>query len=416
MGYTRRQFLGSAALAAAPKRRPNVLLVMSDQESALLPGPVNLPNRRRLEPGAVRFTSAFCNTPQCSAARSSLLTGLEPHQTHVVTNVDGSSLGKGISASVPNVGSVFQAAGYHTGYFGKWHLGNEKGALAEFGFGTRVPLNRSDDEVAQQAADWIRKQQSPWLAWVSVLNPHHIYEMPKDLKTIAPRPGVRPPVSDLKNLASKPSEQQAYVDKDQGRITRNFTPDDWVRYRSYYCGLVEKVDANLGTVLDAVPDLDSTVVVYVSDHGDSLGEHGLPFKGPYMYEEEIHIPLLIRAPWAFAGQRERSDLVVSADVAPTLASICGIRWPKPVTGKDLTRKVDRDAVFLEYYSKQKWINPIRTIRTRRWKMNWYDRGNKELYDLQSDPHELRNRAGDPAVREIQAQLEKRLDGWRAPLT
>lgn len=416
MSCTRRQFLGSAALAAAPKTRPNVLLVMSDQESALLPGPVNLPNRRRLEPDAVRFTSAFCTTPQCSAARSSLLTGLEPHQTGVLTNVDGSSIGKGLSPSIPNVGSVFQAAGYSTGYFGKWHLGGEKEALTQFGFATHFPLNRSDSEVAQHAAEWIRQQRSPWLAWVSVLNPHHIYEMPKDIKTVEPRPGVRPPFSDLKNLASKPDEQQAYVDKDQGKQTRDFTPEDWVRYRSYYCGLVEKVDANLGAVLDAVSDLDSTVVVYTSDHGDSLGEHGLPFKGPYMYEEEIHIPLLIRAPWAFAGKRERDDLATSADLAPTLASLCGIQWPKPIAGKSLIRKVDRDAVFLECYSKQRWVNPIRTIRTRQWKLNWYDRGNKELYDLKDDPHELRNRAGDPAVREVQAQLEKRLNAWRAPLT
>lgn len=412
MTWSRREFLGAAALAAAPGKRPNVLLVMSDQESALLPGPVDLPNRRRLERDGVRFSSAFCNTPQCSAARSSLLTGLQPHQTGVVCNVPP---GKPLPAGIPTVGSVFQAAGYATGYFGKWHLGDEA-QVAQFGFATNVPLRKSDDDVATQAAEWIRKQRAPWLAWVSVLNPHHIYSISQNLKLVTPRPGVRPPHSDLKNLAGKPSEQQAYVDKDQGRETRDYTPEDWVRYRSYYCGLVEKVDANLGTVLGAVSDLDSTVVVYTSDHGDSLGEHGLPFKGPYMYEEEIRIPLLIHAPWVFQGQSQRDDMVVSADVAPTLASICGLEWPKPVFGQSLTRKVERDAVFLEYHSKQNWINPIRTIRTRRWKLNWYDRGNKELYDLASDPHELHNRAGETGVRQIQSELERRLSAWRAPLT
>src|SRR5579862_8639497 len=106
---------------------------MTDQESALLPGPADLPNRRRIARDAVRFTSAFCNTPQCSAARSSLLTGLEPHQTGVLTNVDEGSLGKPLSTAIPTVGSVFAAAGYTTGYFGKWHLG---GSPASFGFAT----------------------------------------------------------------------------------------------------------------------------------------------------------------------------------------------------------------------------------------------------------------------------------------
>jgi arylsulfatase A-like enzyme len=165
--------------------------------------------------------------------------------------------------------------------------------------------------------------------------------------------------------------------------------------------------------LGALTDFESTIVVYTSDHGDALGEHGLPFKGPFMYEEEIRIPLVIRAPWAFSGKRE--DLVTQADLAPTLASLVGLRWPKAVTGRDLSKgRLTRDAVFLEYYAKQKWINPIRTIRSRRWKLNWYNSGNQELYDLQTDPHETRNRVGDAAVAGIRKQLEDRLNAWRGP--
>src|SRR5262245_8239906 len=112
--WTRRQFLttSSGALAAPTPHRPHVLLFMSDQESALLPGPADLPNRRKLEKDGARFTMAFCNTPQCSPARSSLLTGLEPHQTGVLTNVDPSGLGKALSPSIPTIGSVLRSAGY----------------------------------------------------------------------------------------------------------------------------------------------------------------------------------------------------------------------------------------------------------------------------------------------------------------
>jgi arylsulfatase A-like enzyme len=410
--FTRRQILGSAALALMQGKRPNVLLFMTDQESALLPGPADTPNRRRIERDAVRFTSAFCNTPQCSAARSSLLTGLEPHQTHVLTNVDGGSLGKALSGEIPNVGSVFHAAGYNTGYFGKWHLG---GSREKFGFGT-IGREGPDAEVATEAAAWIRKQSAPWLAWVSVLNPHHIYSIPEVLKSIQPRAGVRAPASDLRNLAGKPAEQQSYVDKDQGQQTRDFTSDDWLRYRTYYLQLVEKADANLGTVLGAVPDLESTVVVYTADHGDALGEHGLPYKGPFMYEEEIRIPFAIRAPKLMPAG-ERTDMVTQADLAPTLAALCGIEWPGKVTGRNLAATAPpRDAVFLEYYAKQKWVNPIRTIRGRRWKLNWYDSGHQELYDLQSDPHEMRNLAGDGAARGVKTEMEKRLNAWRGPVS
>ena len=408
----RRELLQYGALALLQRKRPNVLVFMTDQESALLPGPAELPNRQRLERDAVRFTSAFCNTPQCSAARSSLLTGLEPHRTHVMTNVDGGSLGKPLSPDIPNVGSVFQAEGYSTGYFGKWHLG---GAREKFGF-AEIGAEGPDDKVARAAAAWIRKQSGPWLAWVSILDPHHIYSIPQVLKTIEPRKGVRPPESDLRNLSGKPAEQQAYVDKDQGRQTREFTPEDWLRYRTYYLQLVEKADAQLGTVLDAVGKMDETVVVYTSDHGDALGEHGLPYKGPFMYEEEIRIPLLVRAP-GLMPSGERTDLVTQSDLAPTLAALCGVRWPKPVSGRNLAGKMPiRDAVFLEYYAKQKWVNPIRTMRGRRWKLNWYDSGHQELYDLEADPHELRNLAEESKWKTLKAQMEARLNAWRGPVS
>lgn len=410
---TRRHFLAGPAIVLA-QRRPNVLVVMSDQESALLPGAARLPNRERLLKNGVSFRFAFANTPQCSAARSALLTGLEPHRTGVITNVDATSLGKPLSPSIPTVGSVFRQAGYRTGYFGKWHLGNEEQGLAQFGFETYSPW-KTDEATARQAAAWVRAQKEPWLAWVSFINPHDVYQAPRLLSRLSARPGVRPPASGLESLEGKPAEQREYMEKDQGRPALHWGREEWLRYRSYYLELVEKVDACLGIVLDAV-DLARTVVVYTSDHGDALGEHGLPFKGPFMYEELIRIPLVIAAPERALGHGEREDLVVQADLAPTLASLAGLEWPGPVAGLDLaTHRGSRSEVFLEYYAKQKWINPIRTIRTRRWKLNWYDRGNKELYDLEEDPHELRNLAGQATVKEIQHRLEARLDKWRGPL-
>ncbi len=417
MILTRRNFLAGAAAASVPGRvrPPNVLVFMTDQESALLPGPASRPNRARVAARGVEFTSVFCNTPQCSAARAALLTGLEPHRAGVITNVDGGSLGKPLSPALATVGGVFRSAGYSTGYFGKWHLGNQRQGLAAFGFDTAK--DGSDEAVASQAAEWMRAQREPWLAWVSIVNPHDIYGLPRLLGSVKPRAGVRPPTSGLDNLNGKPVEQRQFVDQDQGRATREYRPEDWVRYRSHYLELVAKADACLGAALAGVKDLDSTVVVVTTDHGDALGEHGLPFKGPFMYEELIHIPLLISGPGEFSRPARRDDLVTQIDLAPTLAAMAGLEWPSKLPGVDLTRRRDvRGAVYLEYYSKQKWVNPIRTIRTRRAKLNWYDSGNKELYDLAADPHETRNLAGDREFAKLQAELERRLDLWRAPLT
>jgi arylsulfatase A-like enzyme len=249
---------------------------MTDQETALLPGPVNTPNHRRIEERGVRFSNAFCNTSQCSPARSALLTGMEPHQTGVLTNVDAGSLSKPLRPDMPNIGSVLRTAGYRTGYFGKVHLGDEAGDLRAYGFDAYGP--DKDDAAASKAARWIVAQTAPWLAWVSVLNPHDIYDL-AGIRQTTPRAGVRPPSTGLGNLRGKPAEQQAYVDQDQGRQTLDYINEGWLRYRTRHCDLVELADRSLATVLAGVRDWESTAIVYTSDHGDALGEHGLPFKG-----------------------------------------------------------------------------------------------------------------------------------------
>src|SRR5262249_62187518 len=109
----------------------------------------------------------------------------------------------------------------------------------------------------------------------------------------------------------------------------------------------------------------------------------------------------------------RDDLVTQADLSPTLASLAGLKWPSKVMGLDLTRQKNaRDAVFLEYYSKQKWVNPIRTIRTRKWKLNWYDSGHQELYDLETDPQEAKNLTNEANLSKTKKELEARLNAWR----
>src|SRR4051812_16264324 len=205
---TRRAFVGamcSAPLLCSPRQRPNVLVFMTDQESAWMPGPVRRPNYDLVASRGIRFTSAFCNTPQCSPARSSLLTGLEPHHSGVLTNVDPSSLGTPLSPEHTTLGSVFKSSQYKTGYFGKWHLGGESASLKQFGF-DEYASGKTDEDAAGSAAKWIKSQAGPWLAWVSVLNPHDIYNFSRDESTSL-RPGVRAPLTSRADLSGKPPAQ-----------------------------------------------------------------------------------------------------------------------------------------------------------------------------------------------------------------
>lgn len=413
---TRRDWLAAtlpAAALAQPTAPPNIVVFMTDQESALLPGPASLPHRQSLLQNGIQFRHAFCNTPQCSPARAALLTGLEPHRAGVLTNIDTGSLGRTLDPSIPTLAHVLKKAGYETAYFGKWHLSSTNQGIRDYGFDSYQ--NGSDSAMAASAAAWMRGRKAPFLAWISLLDPHHIYDIPKRLTSVKPRPGVRPPLSGLENLDGKPAEQREFVDKDQGRQTRNFSREDWLRYRSLYLELVEKTDNLLGTVRDGIANPASTCFAYTSDHGDALGEHGLSYKGPFMYEELLRIPFLLSG--AGLKRRLRHDLVRQTDLAPTLAALAGVRWPSRTDGRNLLQDTKGpDAVLLEYYSKQKWVNPIRTIRTRRWKLNWYDRGAKELYDLERDPAERINLAGRSSHTAIQATLEARIRSWRAPLT
>jgi len=402
---TRRGWL--QGLALGPTAPPNVLVFMTDQESALLPGAARLPNRQRLIRRGVQFHNAFCTTPQCSAARSSLLTGLLPHHTGVRTNVDGESLGKTLSPALTTIGHVFRNAGYATSYFGKWHLCRPDKDLTAYGFDQRSA--GSDAEVVAAASTWLSARKAPWLSWISLLNPHDIYAVRKEMGATMARPSVKAPASGLANLVGKPIEQQEYVDRDQGKITASFTPEQWRLYRSYYLDLVEKTDALLGQVLDAV-DLDSTIILYTSDHGDQLGEHGLPFKGPFMYDECLRVPLILSVPGQLKpGPRE--DFVNSADVAPTLAAAAGLKWPTATDGESFLQPLQRNSVCAEYYAKQKWVNPIRTIRTRDAKLSIYDQtGHREFYDLRRDPLEQHNLAGQAPA--WMAELERQLNNWR----
>lgn len=396
--------------------RPNILLVFSDQETASAARPAaQTPYRDALAAQSVTFSRALCTAPQCSPSRGSLLTGRYPHQTGVETNLDAIYAHE-LPPEMPTLGSRLRAAGYATAYFGKWRLSNA--GPAGHGFGTVGPLH-NDDAIAEAAAQWIAGQPAePWCAVVSLYNPHDIYRLSKD-RRYPIRSDATVPANWRDDLIGKPAPQRWFLTDDQGQPFVEATAEDWLRYRSAYADLLERVDASLGAVLGGLHQSnvqDHTLLIVTSDHGDLVGAHGLPFKGPCLYDELVHVPLLLSWPGALPGHCDA--LVSLLDLVPTVLDAARLSVDPALPGCSLRPLLRGDAVdwpdwaVTEYLSKQRRANPIRGLRCGHWQYNCYLWGGEELYDLAADPGELHNLAADPAYAAERARLQADLDHWR----
>lgn len=214
-----------------------------------------------------------------------------------------------------------------------------------------------------------------------------------------------------------------FMVEDQGKAIWGKDRRVWEKYRDCYRTKTSLYDGNVGAVLSELKKQglwDNTIIIATSDHGDMDANHKLIFKGPFMYEHMVRIPLMIRVPPRFGGTAARhvTNLdVVNVDIAPTIRDLCGlspvdcdgISLSPLLTGSGTQKK--REFVIGQYYSKQKWVNPIRMIRTHDFKFNRYIRYGDELYDLKKDPHELKNLAGDPKYADVRAELSRKLDRW-----
>ena len=420
--------------------RPDVIIVLTDQQradafGAAGAGDLHTPAMDRLARQGVLFTHAFAATPQCSPSRAALLTGRYPHRTAVMGNTGSEGRGQnasgrpsaGMSAaldrSLPTLGRVFGGAGYETAYFGKWHLGGTPG---DYGFESHDSTIR-DAALARRVVAFVQKRAEsgsprPLLLIVSWLNPHDIYGVlgaaRSDANALA---SARLPSNLVDDLRNKPFPQRHYLAEDQGKPFIGADRELWRRYRAFYNGLVETVDREIGMVLDAVSRSDiPPITAFSADHGDLGGAHGLPYKGPAMYEELIRVPLVIA--WPGRIRPARSDALVSLiDLLPTLCDLTGVPAPNGVDGLSLRPVLEpralqparsvREVVFAEYYGKQSWRVPIRMARTTRWKYVRYLGYGEELYDLAADPGELRNLAREPGAAPDRMRLARELDDW-----
>jgi choline-sulfatase len=449
--------------------QPNILFIMADQHRADYLGSagagfVRTPNLDRLAARGVRFDQCYTNCPVCAPARIGLATGLQPSR---LGSLDNASY---LPRSAPTFYQRFRDHGYRVGCVGKLDLAKPSGYNGRFGdrpcvygWGFTHPeecegkmhagssptpigpythylrergllerfyedyqarkergwiLGASHDSVlpadsfedayiGRRAARWIDKvpDDFPWYYFVSFVGPHDPFDPPTEYADHYRAAAMPAAIQDT--MQGKP----AYL---QGRLVPA-TPDEVAVTRRQYCAAIELIDDQIGLMLDALEQrgvLDNTTIVYTSDHGEMLGDHGLYTKS-VPYEGATHIPLIVAGP-GIPTRRASDALVELIDIHPTLCEMVGLPAQENVDacsfapvlyGKETQHRSDVVSA----------IRNFRCIRTRQHTFIETYNDTPELYHRERDPDELENIAAQhPAlVHELGARLRRRFleDRW-----
>jgi iduronate 2-sulfatase len=463
----------------AAESRQNVLFLISDDLNNLLgcygDPRVKTPNIDKLAARGVRFEHAYCTFPLCGPSRNSMLTGLYPNSTGIIAN------GQLFRQSIPSQQSLpqaFRLAGYFAARIGKlYHYGvpnsigtnghDDPGSWelelnpagvdrleelpqvlsrkpGEFGgtlswYASPQSDDRHTDGMMAADAQWVlercaKQKDRPFFLAVGFFRPHTPYVAPKE------------PYFDFYPEADMPvvhgwKEDQADVPAAalmSGKPEQDSMTDDERRQnRRAYCASISFMDAQVGRVVEALDRLglaENTIIVFTSDHGYHMGEHGL-WQKMSLFEESARVPLLIVAPGASSPGSVVKSPVSQVDLFPTLAELCGVSAPSNLQGQSLTPMLKdpgaagrgwaltqvnrgggaRAANARRNASARHDTRPPRrffgySLRTPRWRYTEWDEGRRgrELYDHEVDPRELTNLAEDSAHAETVAELSQRL--------
>lgn len=454
-----------ATLAAATRVRAadapkyNVLLLMADDLNCALgcygDKLVQSPNLDRLAREGVRFDRAYCQFPLCNPSRASMLTGLRPDHTGVLDNAVHFRQKHPSHVTLPQ---LFRNHGYYVARVGKlyhygvpkqigtdglddkpsWeHVVNPRGrdrddedkifSLTKGQFGgtlSWLAADGTDDEQtdakgAAAAIEILEKvKDRPFFLAVGFYRPHTPYVAPKKYFDLYPldRVGLAP---------RHPRDREDIPPPALSVRTANYGIDEPLQReaRQAYFASITFMDAQVGKVLDAVERLglkDNTIVVFASDHGYHLGEHGL-WQKQSLFEESARVPLIVSVPGTKHRGAAAGGIAELVDVYPTLADLCGLDAPDNLDGTSLRPLLDNPAAA----GKSAAITQVRrgrgrnnpplhgySVRTERYRYTHWDGAGEELYDHQSDPQEYTNLAGRPESREVIDALKQHLPAAR----
>jgi arylsulfatase A-like enzyme len=430
-----------AWFARSPAAPPNIVFIMTDQHSAdalscrMGDRYLKTPALDRLAARGTFFSRAYTPNPLCMPARNSIFTGRYPHETGITDNTKTT-----LNASeFVTMGTYFLQAGYQTAYFGKWHLAYNEGATKTHGFET-LETGHIDAENAALATKFLgRKHEKPFLLVVSFLNPHNVCELARDQQLNNGPIGEPPPVAQRPpapaNLAPPQNEPDTMARIRAGYHANpafpvgNFSPERWQALRWGYYRLIEKVDAEIGKVLDALKAAgleENTLIVFTADHGECAGAHGFNQKTVF-YEESARVPFIVSAPGQRVGRVSEKFTNTGTDILPTMLDFASLAKPAKLSGASLRSLAQgqpvapwRDDVVVQNNMSQTFAvegnvptTEGRMLRTDRYKYCVYVHGqNREsLVDLEKDPGEMTNLARDPAHRDTLLAMRERLRKW-----
>ncbi|MBN2492403.1 MAG: sulfatase [Planctomycetes bacterium] len=458
--------------------RPNILFLFSDDHAAHAISAygsriVRTPNLDRLATEGMRFDRCLVTNAICAPSRAVVLTGRYSHQNRVYTNrerFDGSQF------TFPK---RLRDAGYQTAMIGKWHLKSDptgfdywcvlpgQGLYYNPTFrtaaGESARTGYVTDIITDEALDWLRNRRDsrrPFLLMCQHKAPHRSWQpgpkhltlyddvtlpepptlfddyqgradparrthmtvaedlTPADLKLEAPE-NLTPEQRERWDAAYEPKNRAFRDAKLEGRERVRW---NYQRYIKDYLRCVASVDENVGRLLDYLEQAglaDRTVVVYSSDQGFYLGDHGW-FDKRWMYEESLRMPLLVRWPERVKPGQVDTHLVQNLDFAPTFLEMAGVKPPETLPGRSLVPLLRgqapadwRQSVYYHYYEDIEGgghgVAAHYGVATDRYKLiHYYRAGAWELFDREKDPEELRSRYGDPAYTAVQKELEAEL--------
>ena len=436
--------------------RPNIILFMTDQLRQDALGCYGnricqTPNLDRLAAEGATFDSAYTTSPVCSPARASLLTGLYPHNHGVMINTHiAPAWCRGLAPEIPTFSRLLRDGGYALDYVGKWHVHQERGP-GEWGFhrhvtpsavregkpdtmlyidfpGGRQSVGGVLDAPKEQSASWrctdqgirfIRERAAgryPFFLRIDLGAPHFANIVPEPFASQYDPAAIPPWPNFDESFAGKPASHL--------RKHREWHLEDkdwawWQQAVARYYGDVTLLDACLGRVVAAVEEAgiaEDTIIIFTTDHGDSMGSHKHFEKAGTMYEEVFRIPLIIRRPRRPAQRIER--FVRLMDLMPTILDLAGIEPPPDIDAISLLPLLRGeepagwpDSVYCENHGEVWGYQTQRMVRTRDWKYVYNAHDVDELYDLRNDPFEMSNRISSPAAREVLAEMKGRLLGW-----
>jgi len=456
------------------QKKPNILWICTDQQRFDTLGSsgntfVKTPNLDNLADESANFTNSFVQSPICMPSRASFLTGRYPRTTRLRQN------GQTIPIEERPISRILRDAGYYCGLAGKFHLspsapevnetierrfndgynefnwagdpqnqwGNHSGYskfLHDSGqkFKTTIHPDCKYIEIgmpkafhettwcANTAIEFIKRQSkntSPWMFSMNMFAPHHPFNPPMEMleRYISKIESIPLPNAFEDDLSLKPPYQNIDSKGAYGQTLpyhKGLSTNDHRMIRAAYWAMCDLVDDAVGNVLDALErsgQKDDTIVIFMSDHGEMLGDHGIYLKGPYFYDPAIRVPFMMRYPRKITPG-EKIGLTELVDVVPTLLEACDLEIHEGIQGQSLWNDLainkqytGRDSVYCEYYNAmphQKTPKPQLTmIRTEEFKLivdHTNDCG--ELYHLTENPSETINYWSDKNFIEIKSEL------------